>query len=44
MSHAMPPNHVTEMTMDERHVLRDWILKGEGRTAEVETGLKVAGR
>jgi len=44
MTHAMPPNNVTEMTMDERHVLRDWLLKGEGKTASVGTAMKVAGR
>ncbi|GLS19754.1 membrane protein [Labrys miyagiensis] len=44
MTHAMPPNNVTEMTMDERHVLRDWLLKGEGKTAGADGAVKVAVR
>jgi uncharacterized membrane protein len=44
MTHAMPPNNVTEMTTEERHVLRDWLLKGEGNTAGVGAAVQVAGR
>lgn len=29
LTHAMPPNNVSEMTMDERHVLRDWMMKAQ---------------
>ncbi|HEY0202168.1 MAG TPA: urate hydroxylase PuuD, partial [Burkholderiaceae bacterium] len=42
MTHAMPPNNVTDMTVDERHILRDWLLKGEGKAAGVEGAVKVA--
>ena len=34
MTHAMPPNNVTEMTLDERRVLRDWVLKSEKAAAQ----------
>lgn len=36
MTHAMPPNNVTEMTKEERHILRDWVLKGDKATAETK--------
>ena len=29
MSHAMPPNNITEMTLEERAVLERWVQNGK---------------
>lgn len=42
MTHAMPPNNLTEMTIDERHILRDWLLKGEAKAAKADAVMTLA--
>ena len=46
LTHAMPPNNVSEMTMDERHVLRDWMMKAQesASTAPAPTIQGAAGK